>query len=137
MFAKRFFLICGGVLMLAIACRVAVPPAHAQSAASADVCAADLASQGLRFTAAVIGRTFYVNGAPYGAPLPGSSKAIYITQCDNCGGEPDFLVMLDNGDMWHTSVVSLTWQYEGNAIGAAGPTAVHPVSFGALKARYR
>jgi hypothetical protein len=135
--ARQFLFGSLGVLALAWAFHLGATSAGAQSGALVDAGVTYPESQGPFGIAAVIGRTFYYNSVPVGPPLPGTAKAISMAQCGNCGDTPDFVVMLDNGDMWHILGAGSGWVYYGNAIGAAGPTPVHATTFGALKVHYR
>lgn len=127
--ARSFFFVCLGVLCLAITYHLGARSAGAQSgtidAGNVWYCSADCA-------AAVIGRTYYRDGAPIpNGPIPGTAPVVAVGVGSN--GCP--AVMLANGDIYRTHPTSTgPWTFDGNAVGNATPA--QSISVGRLKATY-
>ena len=131
--AKRFFYVCGGILMLTFAYHLGASSARAQASGTVDA-AIMFTYPVVNSSAAVVGRTFYYQSYVTGPPLPGTGKAVAIGQ-DNPPVGTSFTVMLENGEMYHLASDHSAWTDYGNAIGP--PLPVQATSFGALKVKYR
>lgn len=127
--ARAFFFVCLGIVCIVAAYHFGAQSAVAQSgtidAASVFYCQGDC-------TAAVMGRTFYLNGVamPDGT-VPGTDPVIAI----GSGSGGRLGVILANGDTYRSYASdSGPWTYVGNAVG--GAVSAQTMSMGQLKAKY-
>src|SRR6266849_9842034 len=95
--ARKFFYVCAGMLMLALAYHLGVTTAEAQLGVI------EGASVGSGIPSAAIGRTLYTGygGTPVPVPIPGTSRVL-ATSSTNQGH-----VLLESGDVYN-------WQGQNN-----------------------
>ena len=129
--ARRFFFVCVGVLMLAVALHLGHTSAAAQIGPTVE--GANIQSiPGVAYPRATgcIGRTFYwigENGASHAVPVPVPGTRHILST------DPYETVLLENGD-W-LKFDGSAWVLVGNLVG--GPIAATRTTWGELKTRYR
>ena len=134
--ARKFFYVCGGLLMLALAFHAGAHSAGAQSGTAMDA-AGFSGSNG--YPAVVINRKLYYSQFVAGsvtllntAPIPGSAQ---VVACFGVGGAAALgTVILDNGEVWQT--ITNRWSLV-TTFPVAGPVPTTTSSWGQVKARYR
>jgi len=138
--ARKFFYVCAGMLMLALAYHLGATQANAQLGS---ITAVGI-EQGR--VAMAVGRTVYGFEAPPNSP-PGSGQLVGVL-----GGVPrvspivgcaytqgTMWAVLENGDVYWACVLGCTpqgWIYSGNALGGSPPVPTASESWGQLKSRY-
>ena len=137
--AKKFFYVCGGLLMLALAYHVGATDGEAQGGGALD--AAFISACG--DVSAVSGRTIMFSGGstsylpyvhPY--PVPGSAAVVSCAYAGCTSG--GFYAVLATGEIYLSAGDTRNpgpWTYIGSALGA--PTAGRGATWGQVKARYR
>jgi hypothetical protein len=132
MFAKRFFYVCAGLFLLALAFHLGQVTANAQSSFTIEGGNIQSVQPNTfpRATACVnrLYRWMGENGVlhdEYPIPVPGTERIVAT--------DPYGTVLLENGD-W-LKFDGSAWVPVGNLVGA--PTPARAESFGALKSRYR
>jgi hypothetical protein len=131
--AKRFFYVCGGLLMLTIAWHLGATSVQGQAVSQPGP--ANIERNGP--IECVVGRSLWVSSdgeQPCSAPIPGSSPIIAVGGAVAAGG---FRALLENGDFYFTQsgLDCGPWIYGGNIFGAS--TSAQSSTWGQLKARYR
>jgi len=127
--AKRFFLVCAGIFLLALSFHCWFSLATAQVGSLVQV--GDIETQYADGIAAVSGRTVYTanwNGfrrSTVSPPVPGTAPIVAVDGADG-------IVMLANGDVYASNGTS--WLLQGSMI---GPTPAAQKTWGQLKATYR
>ncbi len=129
--SKRFFFVCAGVLMLAVAYHLGATNGTAQP--SGTIGAAGLAYVGGgNYSVATVDRIVYLDGSPVPAgPVPGTEAIIAV----GVGGNASPLVMLADGQVFWAGASLSAWESLGNVLGS--PTRAVGVTWGAIKVRYR
>ena len=127
--ARSFFFVSLGILSLAVAYHLGARAAHGQAATTIDGAHiySPVGPNGSIYISGVLDRSFYLNGRPVAAPVPGTARVIATHAIDGF-----YMVVLENGDFYRGT--ESQWTYGGNLFGS--PTPVQNISIGHLKAKY-
>ena len=126
--ARKFFYVCAGIFLLALAYHLGAQSARAQG----QVLEGPSASA---FTASINRVLWYVTSDgthPVTPPIPGTSPVVATDGGPNTGQ-----VVLANGDCYWKPANGTDWVLYGNLLAGSGPTPAKQGSWGQLKAKYR
>jgi hypothetical protein len=131
--ARRFFYVCAGLLMLAIAYHLGATSATAQASAVIGGIGCSPGSLTPNISLVVNRVVYRGTGNQYAfqmlpplPPIPGTSPVVAL-DASCCG-----FALLENGDVWAGG--GPTWSYVGNVL--SGATTAAQKSWGQVKAKY-
>ena len=141
--AKKFFYVCAGLFVMALAFAAGASMVRAQSSGIVTSWVGQSGQSGAYVAVAVLGRSLVysaqgavpgVLGSPASTPpVPGSAAIISVGV--TARSDVPFMAMLETGEVYEYNNGSAQWSYAGGVLGA--PTPATSATWGQVKDRYR